>query len=99
MAVDYKKENSELIISLSERLDMSNSIIISEKIEILLEDKEILKATFNLQGLNYISSAGLRIIINTCKIMSKRDGKISVVNYSDSIKKVLDITDIFQLCD
>ena len=46
---------------------------------------------FDLEGLEYMSSAGLRILLATQKKMAQKGG-MKVVNVNDVIKEIFDIT-------
>ena len=58
--------------------------------------KEVLEAStknlqIDLEQLDYISSAGLRVLLSSQKIMSKQ-GEMKVINVSDTIMEIFDIT-------
>ncbi len=46
---------------------------------------------FNLQNLNFLSSAGLRVFAKARKTMKSRDGNVFFTNLTPQIKKVFDI--------
>ena len=46
---------------------------------------------FNLQDLQYISSAGLRSIFNARAAMAERSGHVALVNAQPQVQKVFDI--------
>ena len=46
---------------------------------------------FDLEGLEYISSAGLRTIFRVQKLMAERSGKALLVNPRPQVRKVLEI--------
>ena len=47
--------------------------------------------TFDLTGLEYVSSAGLRVILKAQKIMNAQ-GSMKLIGVNDSIMEVFDIT-------
>ena len=47
--------------------------------------------TFDMTGLEYVSSAGLRVILKAQKIMNAQ-GSMKLIGVSDSIMEVFDIT-------
>lgn len=47
--------------------------------------------TFDMAGLTYMSSMGLRVMVQTAKAMKMRKGELLVTNPSHSIGVVLDI--------
>ena len=46
---------------------------------------------FDLENLQYISSAGLRLIFHIQKVMTERKGKALLVNPTPPVRKVLEI--------
>ena len=47
--------------------------------------------TFDMKGLEYVSSAGLRVILKAQKIMNTK-GSMKLVSVNDNIMEVFDIT-------
>ncbi len=50
--------------------------------------------TFDLEGLNYISSMGIRLLLIYRKAMESRGGKMLMANLQPPIKKVVDIANV-----
>ncbi len=98
MSVKFEKSGSQLTIKLFGRLDTESSIMIGDEIEKNVTD-DITSVIFDMENLNYLSSSGIRILVTVAKDMHLRNGKIDAINYSASIKKILDITDFFSICN
>jgi anti-anti-sigma factor len=49
---------------------------------------------FNMAGVSFISSAGLRVLFKTLKLMKARKGQVSVSQMSKGVKKVFEIVKI-----
>ncbi|WP_407446770.1 STAS domain-containing protein [Fibrobacter sp.] len=81
--------NGQLTINVSGRLDTNSapecSKFFSESIE------GVTDLTIDFDGLEYISSAGLRVILSTQKIMDVQ-GKMKVIHVAPIVMEVLDIT-------
>lgn len=54
-------------------------------------DFTIKNLIFDLQSLNFVSSAGLRIFAKSRKIMKSRQGKVYFTNLTPQVKKVFEI--------
>ena len=52
---------------------------------------DIVELIMDFEGLEYVSSAGLRVILKSQKIMNKQ-GSMKIVNVNDTIMEVFDIT-------
>jgi anti-sigma B factor antagonist len=89
MNIELIKKNESLLISLKGRLDANTSNLFEEKI-INLEEG-IKDLIIDMNGLEYISSAGLRVLLAAQKKMNKL-GSMKVINVCDSIMEIFEIT-------
>lgn len=48
----------------------------------------------NMAGVTFISSAGLRVIFKTLKLMKSRGGQVSVTQMSKGVRKVFEIVKV-----
>ena len=89
--MEIKKElNSEsLTIALSGRLDAVTAPQLEKELGSSLDG--IKNLTFDFAQLEYIASAGLRVLLVAQKRMNKQ-GKMSIKNVSEEVKEVLDMT-------
>ena len=88
MMVESKRENDTLIITLPERIDASNAAEAESEIESLrdLENQE--NVILDADKLQYISSAGLRIIIK----LVKREKSVTVINVSSAVYDIFEVS-------
>ena len=77
-------------ISLVGRLDSETTPQLDEILNGLLAG-DTLNVVYDLEQLDYISSAGLRAIFRTSKELEKQGGGISVVKPQPQVQKVFDI--------
>ncbi|MBR2765928.1 MAG: STAS domain-containing protein [Blautia sp.] len=86
----YKTENgTELMIALEGRLDTVTSPTLEGELKNALDGVESL--IFDMEKLQYISSAGLRVLLSAQKVMN-RQGSMVVRNASDDVKEIFDVT-------
>lgn len=83
------KIENDNTIALTGRLDSISAPVLEEKIMALLPS--ISSLTLDIAKLEYISSAGLRVILKAQKALEKKDG-LKLINVPTSIKEVFDIT-------
>ena len=89
MICETEKNGSKLIIRMSGEISASD---ITETEKPLLEEVEgITNLTVDLDGLEYISSSGLRVLIRMQKRMNKQ-GNMVIKNVADEIMEVFKIT-------
>ena len=86
----YKDANgSELTIRMEGRLDTTTSPVLESEMKSSLDGVE--KLVLDLKDLQYISSAGLRVLLSAQKTMN-RQGSMVVRNASADIKEIFDVT-------
>ena len=71
------------------RLDTQTAPELEKEVDVITANlKELV---FDMAGLEYVSSAGLRVILKAQKIMNTK-GSMKLTNVNDSIMEVFDIT-------
>ena len=90
MTIDFLKKGTELTVSLSGRLDTNTS----PELDLALKDEliNIYSLKLNLKDLDYISSAGLRVILVLHKTLTKKGGSLVILKPKDEVLDVFDMT-------
>jgi len=88
MEINKSVKDSELVIALEGRLDTNTASDLENEVQNL---EGIKKLIFDFKKLDYLSSAGLRILLSCQKKMNLQ-GEMIVKNVNDSIRGVFDIT-------
>lgn len=78
-------------IKLAGRLDTDTAPELDSALNKLLEHKDVKRLVFDLSGLEYLSSAGIRCFVRARKAVEPGGGTVAVVNPQPSVRKVLDI--------
>lgn len=87
--VDKDLQDDTLTVSLEGRLDTTTSPDFENELKESLEGVKTL--VFDFEKLEYISSAGLRVMLSAQKIMNKQ-GEMTIKNASDDVLEVFEIT-------
>ena len=90
MKIEKKQDGENLVVFLNGQLDTAASAELEKVIPLHLRD--ITDLTIDCSNLEYITSAGLRILLSCQKMMISRDGKMRISNASEAVKEVLDLT-------
>ena len=78
-----------LEIALEGRLDTTTAPELEQALKDGMDAANAL--TLDFEKLDYISSAGLRVLLSAHKVMSKKGG-MKVVNANEMVKEVFDVT-------
>ena len=101
MSVEHQVLDTIDIVFLSGRVDAQSAPGVNEEIAKILDQGKN-KMLINFKGLEYISSAGLRILIIIAKKMRASEGGLALCSLDEKIYEVFDIsgfTAIFQIYD
>jgi anti-sigma B factor antagonist len=90
MEILEEKKDHVHIFSLSGRLDSSTSPTLEEKINEVLENGPH-NIILNFKNLEYISSAGLRVILKTTKNLKAKKGTLLLCSMQDYVREVFEI--------
>ncbi|HET6397653.1 MAG TPA: STAS domain-containing protein [Pseudoxanthomonas sp.] len=78
-------------VALGGRLDTHTYAELDQALAPLLADARVRSLVLDLDGLDYISSAGIRSVFKARKALAARGGKVLVVNPQPQIQKVFDL--------
>ena len=87
--IETKRNASELTVELSGRLDTNTAPELEAALKTALEGVEEL--TFDFEKLDYISSAGLRVLLAAQKTMNKQ-GEMRVVHVNETVMEIFEVT-------
>ena len=82
-------EDKRLVIALAGRLDTSTAPQLETELKDCLDGVEAL--TLDFENLDYISSAGLRVLLSAQKTMN-RQGEMKVIHVNETISEIFEIT-------
>ena len=84
-----KTEGDRLTIALEGRLDTVTAPDLEESLKESIEG--VSELVMDFEKLDYISSAGLRVLLSSQKIMNKQ-GSMKLCHVNESIMEILDVT-------
>ena len=89
MTIEKKINGEAVTLIVSGRLDTQTAPELENKLDALFS--QIKELTFDMSNLEYVSSAGLRVILKAQKAMNIQ-GSMKLTGVNDSIMEVFDIT-------
>ncbi len=89
MIISQESNGGKLTIALSGRLDTTTAPELEETLKNALDG--VTELEMDLKALEYISSAGLRVLLSAQKVMNKQ-GSMVVLNANESIMEVFEVT-------
>ena len=89
MTIQMRKEDTSLSLALEGRLDTTTAPQLEAELKSNLDG--VTDLTLDLDKLEYLSSAGLRVLLSAQKIMA-RQGAMTVTHVNETIQEIFEIT-------
>ena len=89
MTISKQTEDTRLTLALEGRLDTTTSPLLEAELKRSVDG--VPELIFDLEKLEYISSAGLRVLLAAQKV-TNRQGKMVIRHVNDVIQEVFEIT-------
>lgn len=96
MTTEITKNGSVLNIAVEGRIDTVTSPDLEKTILDNISEAEDM--TIDLKGVDYISSAGLRVLLSTQKIMDKQ-GKLLICGVGENVMEIFEVTGFVDIFD
>lgn len=97
MQIEQDRQEEMLTLKLSGRLDTSTAPMLQETVEKELDD--VTELGVDMEKLEYVSSAGLRVLLAATKKMKAKDGTMTVHHVNEEIMEVFEITGFNEILD
>ncbi len=85
--IEQTKNNGVLICKISGWLDPNTTSELTQKVDL----DGVSEVIFDLKDVEYVFSAGLRAFLFFQKVMEANNGKMRLINVSDSIRNIFEI--------
>lgn len=89
MTIDKVQNGAQLTVKVAGRLDTTTAPQLEGELKAALDGVEDL--TMDFGGLEYISSAGLRVLLAAQKVMNKQ-GSMTVAGVNETIMEIFEVT-------
>ena len=97
MIIEIKRKQDKITLKVCGRLDTVTAPQLEEKLWEEMGGRKVVILDFT--GLEYISSAGLRVLLSAHKAIKKQSGKLLVRNVSEEVREVFVITGFSEIMD
>jgi anti-sigma B factor antagonist len=91
MEIIQKEDNGIVFVTIKGRLDADSALEAEKTVENALEGN-VDRMLFDLGALDYLSSAGLRVLLSAAKEIKRRDGKIVLCSLTEFVKEIFEVS-------
>ena len=97
MTINVERDFELVTLEITGRLDTTTAPNLESVINELLEDtKELI---FDMSGVEYISSAGIRVLLGAYKKMNTNQGIMRIEKANDIVREVFEMTGLLELLE
>lgn len=97
MTINVERDYELVILEITGRLDTTTAPNLDTVINELSEDTKEL--VLDMGGLEYISSAGIRVVLSTYKKMMSNKGIMRITKANEMVRDVFEMTELLELLD
>jgi stage II sporulation protein AA (anti-sigma F factor antagonist) len=94
----YKYENGKLTIYLEEELDISSCKVIRGVIDGYIMKYQPYELVLDLSDVKFMDSSGIGLIIGRYNLIKLLDAKMKVVNATENIRRLIELSNIKMEC-
>ncbi|MEG1559460.1 MAG: anti-sigma factor antagonist [Clostridia bacterium] len=97
MEFRWSQNDNKLTVYLKGELDHHSAEQTRMAIDATLRDKRITKLVIDMQGVTFMDSSGLGVILGRYNILNARNGTISITNVNRSIDRIFKMSGIYSI--
>ena len=90
MTIDKKVHGGQQVLTICGRLETATAPQLDAEVKAIAPEVKNLR--IEMADMEYVSSAGLRVLLTAQKTMNARQGRMELAGVNDSVKHVFDIT-------
>ncbi|MGC4376425.1 anti-sigma F factor antagonist [Fictibacillus sp. Mic-4] len=95
--IDMEIKDNVLCIRLEGELDHHTADLLRNKVNETLEESAIRHIVLNLEGLDFMDSSGLGVILGRYKQIKSQNGEMVVCAISPSVKRLFEMSGLFKI--
>lgn len=94
MNINFKKEKNTLFVDFNGELDHHNAKNVRERIDSYYNEEGFKNIVINLEGLNFMDSSGIGLVMGRYKLVNQIGGKLFLTNVNSRVRKILNMSGV-----
>ncbi|MBX7059450.1 MAG: anti-sigma factor antagonist [Leptospirales bacterium] len=99
MSLAFKEKGGYVVVSLSGRMDVHLASEIETKLNELIKKFADKHFILNLEGVEYMSSSGLRVFVSLMRTLKDGGRNLKLCNLSIAVRKVFEVVELMDMFD
>ena len=97
VSIDFIKDKRAVVVKINDEIDHHTCEKIKGKIDLAIEFRKAKFLIFDFDGVNFIDSSGIGLIMGRYKLISKNGGRAVMVNLKPTVRKIFQMSGIFKI--
>ncbi|MCG8532679.1 MAG: anti-sigma F factor antagonist [Desulfovibrionales bacterium] len=98
MKLKYEQKNKTLILKIKGELDLHTADDLRSQVDVYLNQHDNIKnMIMDLQGIDFIDSSGLGVILGRYKLVKQRGGKLAIISSSYQVKRIFEVSGMLKI--
>ncbi len=94
-----EKKRNTLIVRIDGELDHNAAGRMRAKLDTLIDESHARRLIFDLNGLRFMDSSGVGLILGRCKRMSRHGGSVAVSGYDSRTDRIFEMSGVYQMVE
>lgn len=97
VSIDFLKDSRTVVVRINEEIDHHACEKIKNKIDLAIEFRKARFLIFDFEGVNFMDSSGIGLIMGRYKLINKNGGQAFMVNLKPAVRKIFQMSGIFKI--
>ena len=97
VSIDFIKDKRAIVVKINDEIDHHTCERIKSKIDLAIEFRRAKYLIFDFDGVNFMDSSGIGLIMGRYKLINKNGGQAIMVNLKPTVRKIFQMSGIFKI--
>lgn len=97
--LEHTRQKDTLYVKLKGELDHFSAQQIREELDALIADERVHRLVLDLEGLTFMDSSGVGVLIGRYRALLRRKGVVALKNVHPQVDKILYLSGIYQVIE
>lgn len=99
IGIDFINDSKAVVVKINEEIDHHTCEKIKNKIDLAIEFRGARFLIFDFEGVNFMDSSGIGMVLGRYKLIQKRGGNVCVVSLKPTVRKIFKMSGIFKILE
>ena len=97
--MEYERRRDTVVVHLDGELDHCSAQSVKRDLDGLIADQTVKRLILDMQNMSFMDSSGIGVILGRYRMLSQRNGRVSVTNMNPHVEKIFHLSGMNQIID